>query len=95
MIFGLGQYFRGQTEHCLFGVRGMIPYKIIDGKRQQGITVIQEKRKRHSEKPEAMRVLIEKVSDRKGFNKIELFARKKVEGWDTWGNEVEKKQKTS
>ena len=35
---GLGQYFRGMTEHCLFGVRGFLPYKILDGKRQQGRT---------------------------------------------------------
>ena len=27
---GLGQYFRGLTEHCLFGVKGNLPYKIID-----------------------------------------------------------------
>ena len=24
---GLGQYFRGVTEHCLFGVKGNLPYK--------------------------------------------------------------------
>ena len=24
---GLGQYFRGLTEHCLFGIRGKLPYK--------------------------------------------------------------------
>lgn len=34
---GLGQYFRGTTEHCLFGVRGRLPYRLSpDGKRQQG-----------------------------------------------------------
>ena len=26
--FGLGQYFRGITEHCLFGVKGTLPYKV-------------------------------------------------------------------
>lgn len=86
--FGLGQYFRGQTEHCLFGVKGMIPYKITDGKRQQGTTVIHAPRQEHSKKPGKMRGLIEKVSDRAGFNKIELFARQEVAGWDTWGNEL-------
>ena len=86
--FGLGQYYRGQTEHCLFGVRGMIPYKIIDGKRQQGTTVIHAPRQKHSQKPIEMRQLIERVSDREGFSKIELFARQKIEGWDAWGNEV-------
>jgi N6-adenosine-specific RNA methylase IME4 len=38
---GLGQYFRGKTEHCLFGVRGRLPYRLLDsGKRAQGETVI-------------------------------------------------------
>jgi len=87
--FGLGQYFRGQTEHCLFGVKGMIPYKVEEGKRQQGVTVISAPRLRHSAKPEKMRALIKRVSDRKGFKKVELFARQYYEGWSVWGNEVE------
>lgn len=86
---GLGQYFRGQTEHCLFGVKGNLPYKLIDGKRQQGTTVIHAPRREHSQKPEEMRTLIEKVSDRDGFSKLEMFARRSAEGWDVWGNEVE------
>jgi len=86
---GLGQYFRGQTEHCLFGVRGNIPYKIgDDGKRQQGKTFLYAPRGKHSKKPEEMRDYIHKVSDRAGFDKIELFAREAVKGWDVWGNEV-------
>lgn len=83
--FGLGQYFRGITEHCLFGVRGVLPYKLLDGKRQQGTTGFVAKRQQHSEKPEEMRQLIEKVSY---APYIELFARKQVQGWDVWGNEV-------
>ena len=86
---GLGQYFRGKTEQCLFGVKGMIPYKVIDGKRQQGITAIHAPRQKHSQKPEEMRELINKVSDRPGFNKLEMFARTKVEGWSIWGNELD------
>ena len=87
--FGLGQYFRGQTEHCLFGVKGMIPYKKINGKRQQGVTVFHATRGKHSEKPEEMRYLINKVSDREGFNKIEFFARERTPGWDVWGDECD------
>lgn len=86
--FGIGQYFRGQTEQCLFAVKGVIPYKIVDGKRQQYVTYFAAKRTTHSTKPEIMRRIIEKVSDREGFNKIELFARKKADGWECWGNEV-------
>ena len=87
--FGLGQYFRGQTEQCLFGVRGNVPYKLLDGKRQQGVTCFYAPRAAHSEKPYEMRQMIEKVSDRPGFNKLELFARRPVAGWDVWGNEVQ------
>ncbi len=84
--FGLGQYFRGQTEHCLFGVRGNLPYKIIQGKRIQGTTLISAPRREHSVKPSEFRSMIERVSY---APRIELFAREKHEGWDVWGNEVE------
>ena len=82
---GLGQYFRGLDEICLFGVKGSLPYKVIDGKRQQGVTVIVAPRGEHSEKPQAMRVMIEKVSY---APYLELFARDRFPGWDVWGNEV-------
>lgn len=83
--FGLGQYFRGQTEHCLFGVRGNLPYKVVEGKRQQGRTLLLAPRREHSQKPDEMRTMIEKVSYEPC---IELFARQHVDGWDCWGNEV-------
>ena len=82
---GLGQYFRGLTEHCLFGVRGKVPYKIMNGKRQQGKTGFIEKKREHSQKPDTMYQMIEKVSYPPRF---EVFARQKREGWDCWGNEV-------
>lgn len=83
---GLGQYYRGITEHCLFGVKGNLPYKIIDDKRQQGKTVIIAPKTKHSEKPAEMREMIEKVSY---APYVELFARQITPGWDAWGNEVE------
>jgi len=83
--FGLGQYFRGQTEHCLFGIRGYLPYKMIEGKRQQGTTLLQAPRREHSRKPDEMRTLIERVSYPPY---IELFARATAPGWDTFGKEV-------
>lgn len=83
---GLGQYFRGMTEQCLFGVRGQPPYRVIAGKRQQGITLISAPRGEHSEKPEALREMIERVSY---GPYLELFAREAHPGWDIWGNEVD------
>lgn len=84
---GLGQYFRGMTEHCLFGVKGKLPYKIIDGKRQQGRTGFIAERGEHSEKPQEMRKMIELVSY-EPF--IELFARQAFPNWDGWGDEYER-----
>jgi N6-adenosine-specific RNA methylase IME4 len=85
---GIGQYFRGLSEQCLFGVRGRLPYKVdpVTGKRCQGRTAFDAVKGRHSEKPIEMRKMIELVSH---GPRIELFARQKFEGWDSWGNEVE------
>lgn len=84
--FGLGQYFRGQTEHVLFGVRGNIPYRTkSNGKRAQGRTLITAPRQEHSAKPEELRSMIQVVSP---GPYIELFAREAYPGWDCWGNEV-------
>lgn len=83
--FGLGQYFRGLTEHCLFGVKGNLPYKVVDDVRQQGVTGFMAPRGEHSVKPEDMRQMIEKVSYAPF---LELFARRETPGWDVWGNEI-------
>ena len=87
--FGLGQYFRGATEHCLFGVRGFLPYLVKDAKRAQHPTYFYAPRGGHSCKPEAMRAIIEHVSGAPDRTAIELFARRPSPGWDVWGNEVE------
>lgn len=83
---GLGQYYRGITEHCIFATtKKRLPYKIINGKRQQGQTGFFEPKTTHSTKPQRMREMIEVVSY---SPRIELFARESFEGWDCWGNEV-------
>lgn len=83
---GLGQYFRGITEHCIFArTKKKLPFKIEDGKRQQGVTGFYEPKTIHSRKPRKMREMIETVSYEP---RIELFARESAEGWDCWGNEV-------
>lgn len=84
---GLGQYYRGMTEHCLFGVGPIkTPIKVIDGMRQQGVTGFYAPRTEHSRKPEEMRKMIERVSYPPY---IEIFARRPVPGWDVWGNEIQ------
>ena len=82
---GLGQYYRGITEHCLFGVKSVLPYKIINGKRAQGVTGFYEPKTIHSRKPAKMREMIELVSYEP---MIEIFAREHFLGWDSWGDEI-------
>lgn len=84
--FGLGQYFRGMTEHCLFGVKGHLPYKLIDNKRQQGKTLIRAANQAHSVKPWQIYEMIDKVSY---DPKVELFAREKIDGWTSLGFDID------
>lgn len=90
-IPGMGQYLRGVTEQCLFGVRGTLPYRLTDdGHRSQGLTGVfwaPHGKRVHSQKPPAVRSMIERVSYPP---RVELFARMTVDGWTPWGNETEK-----
>ena len=75
--------FMWSTEFCLYG---QLPKKWLRPKRIGIKTLITEKPTKHSSKPQAMYELIEEYAN---GDKIELFARKRREGWDCWGNEVE------
>ena len=83
---GLGQYFRGLSEHCIFATtEKRLPYKIENGKRMQGQTCFMEPKREHSRKPEGMRTMIERVSY---APRIELFAREAADGWAAWGDQL-------
>ena len=74
------------TESCLFGVRGDVEYRVIDGTRAQGRTGFHAPRQQHSAKPEKFRAMVERVSH---GPYLEMFARRAAPGWDLWGNEVD------
>ena len=78
--FGLGYYFRGQHEICLFGVKGKLKPQV-----RNESTLILKPKDKHSKKPEEFYEKIENVSH---GPYIELFARSTRDGWDSWGNEV-------
>lgn len=85
---GLGQYFRGTTEHVLFCRKGMPPYRTRgDGKRAQGLTSFSSARpdRVHSRKPDDVHRMAEVVSP---GPYLEMFARSTRNGWDSWGNEI-------
>jgi N6-adenosine-specific RNA methylase IME4 len=78
---GMGSYFRIDTEHCLFGVRGHAP--ILPTNRLRNVIVAP--RGRHSEKPARLLEMAEAVSP---TPRVELFARVRRLGWDAWGNDI-------
>ena len=80
---GPGYWFRGMTEHLLFGKKGKVKsFRSLIKNFQTHKTI------RHSQKPDLFREIIERVTPTLN-PKIELFARKRYSGWDCWGNEVE------
>lgn len=78
---GIGNYWRVSHEFLLLGVRGGATFadKSLMSWREMS-------RGKHSEKPEAVRLMIESASP--GPNRLELFGRKAVPGWCVWGNEI-------
>lgn len=78
---GVGAWFVNRTQHLIFGYKG----KLELSKRFKP-TVYFDTPVRHSEKPVQFYKLFEEVSCP---NRLELFARKKRDGWDSWGNEVD------
>ena len=78
-----GFYTMSQCELCLVFRRGKIPQPRGARNMRQ---LIQVKRTRHSEKPDTVRERIEKMFPQQ--SKIELFARKRHQGWDAWGLEI-------
>jgi N6-adenosine-specific RNA methylase IME4 len=80
---GTGYWNRNQHELLLLGTKGNIP---APSPGTQFPSVICAPRCRHSEKPEIVYEMIERMFP--NLPKIEMFARKTRPGWDSWGNEV-------
>lgn len=81
-FYGLGFWTRGNAEICLLATKGH-PKRQSNRVHQFIISPIRS----HSQKPDIAR---DKIVDLVGdLPRIELFARQKTDGWDTWGNEVE------
>ena len=75
-----GIYTLSNCELCLVFKRGKIPTPRGARNIQQ---LVRSRRKEHSEKPIEVIHSIEKMFPTQ--DRIELFARKKILGWDVWG----------
>ncbi len=78
---GLGAYFRTQTEHVLFGVRGSLPTTATDQR-----NFFEAAKRGHSRKPGVFGDIVERSSP---GPYVELFCREPRFGWDSWGKGYE------
>jgi len=84
---GVGHYGRNCTEHFLIGVKGNAGSFTSHG--LTNITLgIFAPRGEHSKKPDEFWLIANRLAEKLGRPKIELFARERREGWDAWGAEV-------
>ena len=81
-FFGMGYYTRTIPEPCLLSTRGSMPVA-VHNERNFIIAPIRE----HSQKPDEQYEKIERLYP--NAKKLELFARRRREGWDAFGNECE------
>lgn len=80
-FMGMGNWTRANAELCVLATKGK-PKRISASVR----SIIDTPIEGHSKKPDIVRdKIVELCGD---LPRIELFARKRVKGWDAWGNEV-------
>jgi N6-adenosine-specific RNA methylase IME4 len=82
---GLGDWLRGQTEHCLMASRGKPLIKITNQS-----TLLQADVGEHSAKPDEFYALVENLCPTPKGGRIDVFARKPRDGWRLFGYEAPK-----
>jgi ParB/RepB/Spo0J family partition protein len=78
---GVGDWLRGQTEHCILAIKG---HPVVNLTNQS--TVLHAPAREHSRKPDEFYKLVETLCQ---GNKLEMYARVKREGWEFHGIETE------
>ena len=79
---GLGYWTRSNSEVCLLATRGSPQRRNADVRQ-----AIIEPAREHSRKPDCVHGRIERLV---AGPYLELFARQRREGWDCWGDEIDK-----
>lgn len=85
--FGIGHYGRNCTEHFLVATKGNPGSFTSHGLTNVPNTIFAS-RSKHSEKPSEFWTVADRLAEKLGGSRIELFARSKRDGWDSWGAEA-------
>ena len=83
LVYNFAPWTLKSCEICILGIKGIMgKYKKANNVKQ----LVEAIRTKHSKKPNEVR---KRIVDLFGdIPRIELFAREKAEGWDSWGLEV-------
>jgi N6-adenosine-specific RNA methylase IME4 len=85
---GNGHWLRSSTEHCLIATRGKVAaFSSHSAIARKTPNLLKAERREHSRKPDEFYRLVEEVCI---GSKLEMFARQRRQGWDCWGNDVDK-----
>jgi len=82
-FWGMGNWTRANPELCLLATKGK-PKRVSAAVH----SVIDTSIEKHSKKPDVVKDRIVQLCG--DLPRIELFARQKTQGWDSWGNEIGK-----
>jgi N6-adenosine-specific RNA methylase IME4 len=77
---GVGDWLRGQTEHCLLAVRGKPPWNLTNQ-----TTFLEGEVRDHSRKPEEFYKMVEALCP---GSKLDMFGRAQRDGWAIFGNDT-------
>lgn len=80
---GMGYYARQQHELLLIAARGELPTPLPENRPP---SVFYGERTEHSRKPQTVYELIERMYPE--YERVELFARNRRDGWQAWGNQA-------
>lgn len=85
VVMGIGAWLRGRTEHCILATVGAPTINLTNE-----TTLLVEKRRQHSRKPEKFYAMVEKMCPANDGERLDIFTRTKRPGWVAFGNEKEK-----
>jgi mRNA (2'-O-methyladenosine-N6-)-methyltransferase len=89
-----GHWLNHSKEHCLVGIKGEGPDKLIDKELnfnlKTDVDVIVSEVRETSRKPDELYGIIDRLIDKKDSKKLEIFARENNlrEGWMSLGNQL-------